>query len=293
MDSSALRQEIARFPYWYHRIELMPGVVTPGFHLEALWNHLRLVRDKVDYSDKVVLDIASFDGMFAFEAEEKRARTVVATDCLYNSFANFMFCRDILKSKVVPYYNISPYNLSDRLDVYLDEQFPPADIDRRFDIVQHFGLLYHLRDPLLSLSQARSVLKTGGKLIVETDVVLDTADSFMLFNGLPNAARVRDNYSVWWAPTKSCLIEMLESTMFEVDRWSYSEFFFEPPASDAGRVSTAERATAIEGLRQHQIGRGAVIATAVDRGGSNEKFERELSRRYRNPGLDTGRMGWR
>jgi hypothetical protein len=81
--------------------------------------------------------------------------------------------------------------------------------------------------------------------------------------------------------------------MFEVDRSSYSEVFFEPPASDAGRVSTAERATAIEGLRQHRIGRGAVIATAVDRGGSNEKFERELSRRYRNPGLDTGRMGWR
>jgi tRNA (mo5U34)-methyltransferase len=158
MDSGALRQEIARFPYWYHRIELIPGVVTPGFHLEPLWNHLRSVRNKVEYSDKVVLDIASFDGMFAFEAEEKKARTVVATDCLYNSFANFMFCREILKSRVVPYYNISPYNLTDRLDVYFDEQFPPADIDRRFDIVQHFGLLYHLRDPLLSLSQARSVL---------------------------------------------------------------------------------------------------------------------------------------
>lgn len=293
MTPEELREKIAEFPYWYHKIELGPGVVTPGFDLDELWAHLRSVRAKIDYAGKAVLDIASFDGMFAFEAERLGAGMVVASDCLYNSFKNLLFCREVLGSKIVPYYNVSPYRLSERLDVYLEENYGDVGaVDRRFDIVQHFGLLYHLRDPLLSLSQARSVLKPGGKLIIETDVILDSDESFMLFNGLPNAARVRDNYSVWWAPTGRCLIEMLESTMFEVDRSSYSEIYFEPPAKDAGRLSTAAREAIQRDGKSYRVGRGAVVATAVEPGKRNEKFERELARTYRNPGLDLFRLGW-
>src|SRR5215470_12657368 len=174
MDIELIRKRVEAFDYWYHRIELAPGVVTPGFHLEPLWDHLRKVRDKVDYRDKAVLDIASFDGMFSFEAERKGAKLVVAADCFYRTFSNFLFCREVFNSKVVPFYNVSPYNLTERLDVYFDEHFVGEKEDRRFDIVQHFGLLYHLRDPLRSLSQARAVLKSGGHLIIETDVVMDS-----------------------------------------------------------------------------------------------------------------------
>ncbi|WP_353936474.1 DUF1698 domain-containing protein [uncultured Brevibacillus sp.] len=42
-----------------------------------------------------------------------------------------------------------------------------------FDIVQHTGLLYHVRDPLWTISQARSVVKTGGHLLIETACILD------------------------------------------------------------------------------------------------------------------------
>jgi tRNA (mo5U34)-methyltransferase len=293
MDAELIRKRVSEFSYWYHRIELAPGVITPGFHLEPLWDHLRAVRDKVDYRDKIVLDIASFDGMFSFEAEKRGARLVVAADCFYRTFSNFLFCREVFKSKVVPFYNVSPYDLSERLDVYFDEHFVGEKEDRRFDIVQHFGLLYHLRDPLRSLSQARAVLKSGGQLIIETDVVMESDESFMLFNGMPNAARVRDNYSVWWAPTRRCLIEMLESTMFKVDESSYSEFLFEPPATEAGRVSTAQREAFRRDQKSYKIGRAALVATAIDPGQRNEKFEQELSRTYRNPGLDLHRMGWR
>lgn len=293
MNAEAIRSRVAEFPYWYHRIELAPGVVTPGFHLEPLWDHLRKILDQVDYRGKAVLDIASFDGMFAFEAEKRGAKTVIATDCLYRSFSNFLFCKEVLNSRAVPYYNVSPYKLTDRLDVYFDEQYVGQEEDRRFDIVQHFGLLYHLRDPMLSLSQARSALKVGGKIIIETDVVLDVNDSFMLFNGLPNAARVRDNYSVWWAPTRACLIEMLESTFFKVDEASYSEFLFTPPANDAGRASTAQREALRRDKKSYAIGRGAVVATAIEQGDRNEKFERELTRTFRNPGLDLHRLNWR
>ncbi len=287
-----LVKELQRFRYWYHKIQLSPSITTPGREMDVLWNHVRAVRSHVDYKDKAVLDIASFDGLFAFEAESLGASRVVATDCLYRTFDNFMFCREVLGSRAIPYYNISPYNLVDRLDVLLDENYGDEvnPHDRRFDIVQHFGLLYHLRDPMLSLSQARSVLKPGGQLIIESDVVMGVDDSFMLFNGLPNASRVRDNYSVWWAPTKTCLFEMLEATMFRVRKETYSEFYYEPPATPGGQVQHAQSMPSTKS--PHRIGRGAVVAEAVPLGTSHPKFETEVTRTYRNPGLDPRRIGF-
>jgi len=84
------------FTYWYHKIDLGNGIVTPGFNYDPLWDNIRKVRSRIDYQGKTVLDIASFDGLWAFEAEHLGAKTVVATDCLYRTFKNFMFCRDIL-----------------------------------------------------------------------------------------------------------------------------------------------------------------------------------------------------
>jgi SAM-dependent methyltransferase len=293
MDPDTLRKRLAEFDYWYHKIELAPGIVTPGFELDDLWNHLRRVRDRVDYKDKSVLDISSFDGMFVFEAERLGAQNVIATDCQYKSFNNFLFCREVLGSKALPFYNVSPYNLVDRLDVVLDENYETGKPDaRKFDIVQHFGLLYHLRDPMMSLAQARSVLKPGGTLIVETDAVIGEQDSFLLSNGLPKNVRVRDNYSVWWEPTKRCLIEMLEASMFTVDEASYSEFVYEVPAAETGRMTNVAGAPADFARADWKIGRAAVVAHAIEPGGTNEKFEREIIRSYRNPGFAVHRLGW-
>lgn len=281
MDEQRIREFLAKRTYWYHKIELAPGIVTPGFDLEPLWDQVRRVREHIDYRGKRVLDIASFDGMFAFEAE-RRGGDVVATDCLYKSFENFLFCREVFGSRAFPYFNVSPYNLVERLDVYFGERYDADQADRRFDVVQHLGLLYHLRDPMLSLSQARSVLKPGGELLIETDLVLDRDDSFMLFNGIPTHARVRDNYSVWWAPTKLCLFEMLRATLFEVREETYSEFFFDVPGRTQGKVLHKS-----EGGRQHRIGRAAVVARAIPPETGNAKLVAELERVYRNPGLES------
>lgn len=286
MDEARIREFLARRTYWYHKIELAPGIVTPGFDLEPLWDQVRKVRGHIDYAGKRVLDIASFDGMFTFEAEKLGASQVVAADCLYKSFENFLFCREALGSRAVPYYNVSPYALTERLDVYFDERYDEPAEDRRFDIVQHLGLLYHLRDPMLSLSQARSVLKPGGLLLIETDMVLDRPESFMLFNGVPHHGRVRDNYSVWWAPTKVCLKEMLVASLFEVLDETYSEIAFDVPArGDTGRIVGAEKERA-EKSGAHRIGRGAIVARALPPESAHPKLVAELQRTYRNPGLE-------
>jgi len=283
MNRERIEAFLKRRTYWYHKMELAPGLVTPGFALEPIWDQVRKVRDRIDYKGRAILDIASFDGMFAFEAERRGAERVIATDCLYKSFENFLFCREVFSSSITPYYNVSPYNLCDRLDVYFDERYANETDDRRFDVVQHLGLLYHLRDPMLSLMQARSVLKPGGALLIETDFIMDREESVMVFNGLPHIARVRDNYSVWWAPSKMCLFEMLEASLFEVDKESYSEIFFDVPARPEGRVVGA--GSARKDTSNYRIGRAAVIARALPLDKADPKLAAELLRTYRNPGL--------
>ena len=282
-----IEYELRNYTYWYHRIELSDGIVTPGMNLEPIWENIREVRKNISFIGKDVLDIASFDGLFAFEAEALGAKNVIATDCLYKSFKNFLFCKQVLGSRVVPYFNISPYELTERLDVYFDENYDSQiSNDRPFDIVQHFGLLYHLQNPMYSLAQARSLLKVGGHLIIETDLLLNESDSFLLFNGIPRSSRVRNNSSVWWAPTKTSLFEMLEVNFFKVLENTYSEIEFDVPVSHPGSLHNESRGPS------RKVGRACVVAEATSNisGDLGEKVEREILRTYRNPGLDRYRL---
>lgn len=274
------------FTYWYHKIDLGDGIITPGFEYDPLWDNIRNVRERIDYKNKTVLDIASFDGLWAFEAEQLGAKTVVATDCLYRTFKNFMFCRDVLGSKCIPYYNVSPYHLVERLDVFLQENFDQEKpYERMFDVVQHLGLLYHLRDPMLSISQARSCIKTGGALLIETNVIMDTEESFMLYNGIPFTHRVSDNYSVWWIPTINCMKEILLASFFEPDESSIRIVEFNSPLQS--KISRFPR-RAHNGVRDkdYRVGRLCMVARAVDPKNTQPEFLREMERTFRNPGLN-------
>jgi SAM-dependent methyltransferase len=280
--ASELQDEVNKFPFWYHKIDLGQGVITPGLNFDPLWNMIRETRKSIDYHDKKVLDIASFDGMWAFEAEKLGAELVVATDCYYETYKNFLFCKDILDSNVIPYYNISPYDLWNRMDVFLQENWrEQKPYDRLFDVVQHLGLLYHLRDPMLSLSQARSVMRIGGYLLMETAVVINEEDSFMLYNGVPpDKQRIYEDITTWWAPTLPCLKEMLRASLFE-------------PIGETIHVLGQDSMTDI--LKQilkrflqnkkYTISRVSLVAKPVSSNAVDNEFFREMIRTYRNPGL--------
>ena len=258
-----LRAEVDQYT-WYHKIELCPGVITPGLDLEPIWDSIRNTRKHLDYTDKKVLDVASFDGMWAFEAEKLHAAAIIATDCNYPAFRNFLFCRKHLDSGVLPYFNVSPYNLAERLDscfrnLYGDSEPNPL----LFDIVQYLGLLYHVRDPLLTLNQARSVTKVNGYLLLETAAVMDDQKSFMLFNGIPpDPGRIYSDITTWWAPSILCLKELLQASLFEP---------LEETISVLPQTAT--------------IGRVCIVAQAIGAEGVVQEYYRELTRSYRNPGL--------
>jgi tRNA (mo5U34)-methyltransferase len=237
-----LKEEISRRK-WYHRMDLGNGVTTPGFPYDHIWNKTRQARSAIDYTNKTVLDLGSWDGMWAFEAEMLGAALVVATDCLnywqlpwHHGMNNLILVREAIFSQVVPLWNISPYVLRDRLDNML---YSHPLLGGGFDIVQHLGVLYHLRDPLLSLAQCRSVIKEGGTLLVETAIHHAEDSVSMRFNFGPDAF-YKDDFSTWWAPTLPCLREMLRMSFFEMDESSVTS---PDKATPVGRV--ALRATAV------------------------------------------------
>src|SRR5947208_11898412 len=76
-DRANVSSRVAAHEFWYHTIDVEPGVTTPG------WFDLRHILDRLPWPDvqgKRCLDIGTFDGFFAFELERRGAAQVVAAD---------------------------------------------------------------------------------------------------------------------------------------------------------------------------------------------------------------------
>lgn len=202
---------------WYHEIDFGDEKTIPIMDIRDQWEQNRKVRSLIDYKEKRVVDVASFDGMWAFEAERLGASLVVAIDsidfghpCEFISKAmhKMLYARERLKSNVIPHYTMSVHEMS-RL---------PRIHGGQFDIVQHMGLLYHLENPWHSLKQARRALKLGGQLLCETAVSSDAGASMRMNRG--SSLFYKTDPGTYWAPTMECLSEMLMGSGFCVDETS-------------------------------------------------------------------------
>jgi tRNA (mo5U34)-methyltransferase len=194
---------------WYHKIALGDGFVTPGYDYEPMWIPILNEMNQVDYKDKVVLDLGSWDGMWAFEAERRGAREVWASDILTlrpvsgDGPETFHVARQLLASKV-NFRVASVYDCDSIFGL------------RSFDIVQCFGIVYHLRYPLLGMAKIRKVLKDGGALLLETAVILDTEDSIIQtdFRKIYPTDR-----STWNAFSEKALCDGIRESYFEVEHY--------------------------------------------------------------------------
>jgi tRNA (mo5U34)-methyltransferase len=213
-DREAVLAEIARVPHWYHRIEVTPGIVTPGVNdTPTVLENLPL---PADCSGLRALDIGARDGFFSFELE-RRGADVVALDYVPADQTGFAVASKLLGSKV-PYVVDNVYNLDPK-------------VVGTFDLVLFLGVIYHLRDPLLALERIWGVCKD--RLFVESQVLdnayLTPSGEFtslaLAAPGLadahiaqfyPGTALNGDNTN-WWVPTLACLREMIHETAFDVD----------------------------------------------------------------------------
>ena len=66
-----VRQQVENEPYWFQKIELAPGMVTPGWS-DPRTEKLPLFGLPEDLTGLRVLDIGCAEGFFSFEAERTK-----------------------------------------------------------------------------------------------------------------------------------------------------------------------------------------------------------------------------
>lgn len=217
--NAAARGAVAAHGFWYHTMELAPGVVTPG------WFDLRPILEKMPWPDlrgKRCLEVGPYDGHLSFEMERRGAADVVAADIGSpwdwdwprrsrkqgpeavaaisgeRTGQGFAIARSALGSSAER-VEINAYDLS------------PETVGT-FDFVLCGSLMLHLRDPVRALEAIRGICQ-GQFLSAETiDPVLT------LLQGSRPAARLRGGeLCQWWIPNPAGHRSMLEAAGFGVE----------------------------------------------------------------------------
>lgn len=202
-----LEAEIARHPYWFHRIDLGDGIVTPGWD-DPAHNKLPYFGMPAELRGQRVLDIGCAEGFFSFEAERRGASEVVSIDqgeAPGDVKARFDLCAQVLGSSLR------------MVEASLFELDPSTW--GTFDLVLFFGVLYHLRDQVTAVERVASV--TAGTLLLQShafeSVAVGTLPAVRYHPGGvvsgPRDAPVRDR-SVEWVPNGACIRALLEGAGF-------------------------------------------------------------------------------
>lgn len=208
-----LAEKISQVGFWYHTVELAPGLFTPG--LRNCQELLDQLEAPADCRGLRVLDIGANDGFFSITLE-KRGAEVVAIDHQPPEQTGFPVLREIFDSKVERHTD-NVYNIS-------KERYGT------FDIVLCLGVLYHLRDPLLGLSRIRDVCTAelyaesfviDSRLVKRDGTFGRLADISEELPAIPIAEffprnELNGDYTSWWGYNSLCLRRMLESTNFTV-----------------------------------------------------------------------------
>lgn len=240
---------------WYHSIDLGQGVVTRGVSTaDITLSEAQLP----DFTERSVVDIGTWDGYYAFFAEQHGAARVVALDhyvwgvdipardrywaeCQANGVLpdhtrdvsdffrdelpgrrGFDFARAALGSKVKP--------------VVAD--FATTDLEAlgTFDVALYLGVLYHMMEPLTCLRRLRAV--TREVAVIETVALhIPAFAEYGLLEFFDDGDLNRD-YGNWYTPTITALRRLALAAGF-----SRVEIVKGPPdlrrASRKGRLLSA------------------------------------------------------
>lgn len=198
--------------------EIFPGHVIAG--VKQVKKCLDRLQFPADLSGLRILDIGPWNGFFGFECLRRGAAELVSLGPDDPQVTGYNKTRDLLEVGNCQYIRSSVYDLS-------------PDIHGTFDIVLFFGVLYHLRHPLLALDRIYSVARN--RLFVDCAVIdseiFDRTISekqrrkilkeSKFTNQLPmlyfsKGKETGDPYN-WFIPNKRALIDLVEASGFALD----------------------------------------------------------------------------
>jgi tRNA (mo5U34)-methyltransferase len=187
---------------WHQRFELAPGVWTPG--TSPVLSLCEAAGLPADLSGRSVLDVGTTNAGTAFELERRGAERVVAVDIYDPDWFGVRALGEFLGSKL-EYVRASVYELAERFS-------------EPFDLVIFWGVLYHLRHPLLALDNIRAV--SAGGVSLESAVCDYSLPPEQRKRALATFYRSDDlngDSSNWFAPTLTGLTEWCASSGLEVE----------------------------------------------------------------------------
>lgn len=202
--ADVIRQRVEREPFWFHKIQILPDLKTPGWS-DPQTDKLPFYGLPKDLTGKRVLDIGCAEGFFSFEAEARGAREVIAIDSFPDSVRRFNIVREARQSNAAAFlmnvYDLEP----DRLGT--------------FDLVMFFGVFYHLKHPQLALEAISKVCV--GELLFQTYILEDPrvkGEAWAKYHphGLASGTENKDfDPTVFWLFNSTACIAMLDSLGFE------------------------------------------------------------------------------
>lgn len=229
---------------WYHSIDLGHGIVTPGFfdHRPVLHEY----RLPESLEGKRVLDVATFDGFWAFELERRGAREVVSIDLSTVADTDlapsvraamsqeeldtelgtrFKMAKEILGSGInrqeISVYDLSPERLG------------------KFDFVFCGDLLIHLKCPIRALEAIGSIAADTAYFVelYEPPMSMGT-NRFCNYHGGAVA-------NVWWSFSEEILRQMIRNAGFaQVE--TLNHFNFRPTDNSPSPPHVLFKATAAQ-----------------------------------------------
>jgi len=238
----ALQEKVNSVDYWYHRIELPGGIVTPG------WAPIDASKYGIpdDLTGKRVLDVGAWDGFWTFEALKRGARAVLAIDDFSDELGQgkkhdwtaFDICREALgftdegKEEGLGFnrWKNSTGQICGRLEKSIDDL--DEEFHGRFDIIFFFGTIYHLKNPFGAMEKLASLC--DGEIYIES-AVCDDYSPYRggVGHGYPNNDAIMEFYpqnqyggndSNWFVPTLQCLGSMADAVGFKnIQAWALDE----------------------------------------------------------------------
>ena len=213
--------------HWHQRFALAPGFYAPGDNdVERLF---AVAQVPDDLSGLSVLDVGTSNGGVCFEAERRGAARVIGADIAPIEHCGFDSLRNLLGSSA-EFVQASIYVL------------PEVLAGEQFDLVIFWGVLYHLRHPLLALDSLRRLVR--GVALLET-AVCDAELPRRASRDFRSCASTVGNEldgdaSNWFAPTTRALLDWCGSSGFEstlLGAWP-------PPINRVRALSVADRLSA-------------------------------------------------
>jgi tRNA (mo5U34)-methyltransferase len=243
---------------WFHNLHLPDGTQTAPAHPlgdfpSMKWRQVA-AHVPLDLSGLTVLDVGCNAGFYSFELARRGAHVrALDIDRRYLRQAEWA---------------AGHYGLRDRVELQEGSVYCLARAPERYDIVWFFGVLYHLRHPLLALDILRNV--TRGKLFLQTltspgarststppNITLDERAALNR-EGWPRMAFIEhaleNDPTNWWAPNGNCVEAMLRAAGFRVVARPADEMYIAELQGDEPPVNAQLRRAELQAILGAQEG---------------------------------------